>query len=311
MPDRRLQHVIAVGQAGSLTKAAQVVGMTQSGMTKSIADLERELGYALFHRTAQGALPTERGREFIERASRILEDTRVLLKGEGAMQDPFARVLRIGVSPASLEWLLAEPLAVLRSRHASIRFDVLGTTFERVIQLLREGSVDVAIGFDEAFAQWSDVKREPIRQLSCVLFVRKNHPILTSGPNDLRSRLSEYDLITPSESRPYGLLVRDFFESQNVSWRRRLHTIDSFSVMKRLVATSDAVGVTTTDYAASKRFKAAFAVPEVNLFRSLPLCFAVRARSEMTPPLRAFAHVLRDVLPPEPGMTGGDATAPE
>ena len=311
MPDRRLQHVIAVGQAGSFTKAAQTVGMTQSGMTKSIADLERELGYALFHRTAQGALPTERGREFMERASRILEDTRVLLKGEGAMQDPYARVLRIGVSPASLEWLLAEPLSVLRRRHPSLRFDVLGTTFERVIQLLREGSVDVAIGFDEAFAQWSDVRREPIRPLSCVLFVRKDHPLLTSEAGDLRSRLSEYDLISPSESRPYGLLVRDFFETQNVSWRRRLHTIDSFSVMKRLVATSDAVGVTTTEYAASEHFKSVFAVPQVNLFRSLALCFAVRSRSEMSPPVKAFAHVLREVLPPEADMTAGDDAARE
>lgn len=61
-------------------------------------------------------MPTERGRDVIGRASRILEDTRVLLKGEGALHDPFARVLRIGVSPALLEWLLAEPLAVLRPR---------------------------------------------------------------------------------------------------------------------------------------------------------------------------------------------------
>lgn len=121
-------------------------------------------------------------------------------------------------------------------------------------------------------------EREPVRQLSCILFVRKDHPILTTPSKDLRSRLREYDLITPSEARACGLPVHDSSGPWNISRRRQPPTIDSFPVMKRLVATSEAVGVTTTGYAASKRFKAAFAVPEVNLFRSLPLCFAVRAR---------------------------------
>src|ERR1700684_3123931 len=108
MPDRRLHNVVAVALAGSFTNDARTVGITQCGLTKSIADLERDLGYSLFHRVARGALLPEQGREFVERASRLLEDTRILLKGDGE-KDPFAKVLRIGVCPASLEWLLADP----------------------------------------------------------------------------------------------------------------------------------------------------------------------------------------------------------
>ena len=43
-------------------------------VTKSVAELERYLGYSLFHRTSRGAMPTEEGREFIDRAARLLAD---------------------------------------------------------------------------------------------------------------------------------------------------------------------------------------------------------------------------------------------
>ncbi|MFN6935087.1 MAG: LysR family transcriptional regulator, partial [Tsuneonella sp.] len=68
MLDSRLKHAVAVGQLRSFSRAADAVGVTQSAVTKSVAELERHLGYSLFHRTSRGAMPTEEGREFIDRA---------------------------------------------------------------------------------------------------------------------------------------------------------------------------------------------------------------------------------------------------
>ena len=45
MLDPRLNHVVAAAQQGSFTAAARAVGVTQSAITKSIAELERQLGY--------------------------------------------------------------------------------------------------------------------------------------------------------------------------------------------------------------------------------------------------------------------------
>jgi DNA-binding transcriptional LysR family regulator len=77
---------------------------------------------------------------------------------------------------ASLEWLLADSLAALLHRHPQIILDIAGTSFERGVQLLRNGGVDVAIGFEDAFFEWSDVKRTPIAALRAVVFARKGHP---------------------------------------------------------------------------------------------------------------------------------------
>src|ERR1700679_2316233 len=121
MLDPRLAHVVAVARCGSFTAAAQAIGVTQSAVTKGVADLERQLGYSVFHRTARGALLTEKGSEFVERAARLLDDARELLEGPSNNSDPYAGTLRIGVCPASLEWRLINPLANLLARYPSIR----------------------------------------------------------------------------------------------------------------------------------------------------------------------------------------------
>ena len=45
MAIRRLRHVMTVDECGSITRAAEQLGLTQSAITKSIADTEREIGY--------------------------------------------------------------------------------------------------------------------------------------------------------------------------------------------------------------------------------------------------------------------------
>lgn len=293
MLDPRLNHVVAVAHGGSFTKAAEIVGLTQSGITKSIADLERELGFAIFFRTSRGALMTEEGRDFVERAERLLDDARSLLQGSRERGDPYAGPLRVGVCPASLEWLLAEPLAALLARHPGIRYEVIGSSFERMIRLLRNGSVDVALGFDAAFAEWSDVRREPVATMQGVLFVRKGHPLLGRTGIGIAD-LADYDFITPTDSRPYGVVIREIYETRGVDWRSHLHVIDNFSIVRQIVATSDAIGVTTAGLAATSLFANGFSIiKDVSPFAPSPLACAVRSRWDPKPAVRAFLAEMR------------------
>jgi DNA-binding transcriptional LysR family regulator len=293
MLDPRLNHVVAVAHGGSFTKAAEIVGVTQSGITKSIADLERELGFAIFFRTSRGALMTEEGRDFVERAERLLDDARSLLQGSRERGDPYAGPLRVGVCPASLEWLLAEPLAALLSRHPGIRFEIIGSSFERMIRLLRNGSVDVALGFDAAFAEWSDVRREPVASMQGVLFVRKGHPLLACV--QVRTEdLAAFDFITPSDSRPYGVVIREIYETRGIDWRKHLHVIDNFTIVRQIVGTSDAIGVTTAEFTETALFAKCFAtIADVSPFAPTPLACAVRSRWDPKPAVRAFLAQMR------------------
>ena len=310
MFDRRLTHVVAVAEHGSFTAAAGNVGVTQSAVTKSISDLERELGYTIFHRTARGVMLTEEGRFFVERAARLLAEAKDLLRGVTADHDPYAGVLRIGVCPASIEWLLAQPLSLLLSRYPSIRLEVTGGTFERVVQQLRAGVIDVAFGFDAAFSEQPDFRRDPLPPLRTTLFVRLEHPI-ANLPTVTNADLALYEFILPSESRPYGAFFRNIYESQGIAAQTRMHFIDSFPIVQRLVTSTNSIGTAAVSYTDTLSFKRYFArVPFLEAFPSSPLCSAVRTRWETRPAVRAFIMACRERMSvPAQAISGSRANA--
>lgn len=61
-----------------------------------------------------------------------------------------------------MEFCLIDPLARLLNKHPSIRVSVSGSTFERAVQHLRNGGIDVAVGFEAAFADWPDLRRHRV-----------------------------------------------------------------------------------------------------------------------------------------------------
>lgn len=297
MLDPRLNHVVAAAQQGSFTAAARVVGVTQSAITKSIAELERQLGYLIFHRTSRGALLTEQGRVFVDRASRLLEDAKELLR-EPSREDAFAGILRIGVCPASLEWQLVEPLTALLARHPRLRLDVSGANFERVAQQLRGGDIDAAIGFDDAFAERPDFQRQSLTPAPTTMFVRKGHPILhREAPT--AADVARYPFVSPTESRPYGARIRNIYESQGVDAQTQIHTVDYFPLVKRIVATTDAISVAAVAYTRTPAFQRAFRAFDTEQPPAAQLCCAIRARWEPKPAVRAFISACRVSLSPE------------
>lgn len=297
MLDPRLNHVVSVARSGSFSGAAEAIGVTQSAVTKSVADLERQIGFSIFHRTSRGALLTEEGRDFVERTAKLLDDVKELLNGSVGKRDPYAETLRIGVCPASMEWRLADPLVTLLHRYPKIRFEISASSFERVVQQLRNGGVDVAVGFEAAFKEWPELRREPLGGLGTTLFARKDHPILATTDATIAD-LASYEFVAPTDSRPYGAVIREFYEGQGVEWKTRVHVIDYFPIVKRIVANSNAVGVAERTYAATERFQRQFAtLDHLNIFEGHladPFCCAVRARWEPKPVARAFIRAMSE-----------------
>ena len=71
----QLSYVAAVAERGSLRAAARHLGIAQPAFSRSIAELERELGAPLFERRARGMVATPLGQAFVRRATAILNDT--------------------------------------------------------------------------------------------------------------------------------------------------------------------------------------------------------------------------------------------
>lgn len=297
MFDRSIQYAVAAARYGSFTAAAERVGVTQSAITKSIGDLEQRLGYTVFNRTARGTPLTEEGSIFIDRASRLLDDAKALMRAP-SREDPYAAPLRVGVCPASLEWAMIKPIARVMGRHKQIRLDVSSSSFERMAQQLRNGSVDVAVGFEQAFGEQPDFRRVALSALQTTYFTRLGHPILEET-RVTNAELAKYDFVAPSISQPYGASIRDIYEGQGVDSASRIHTVDYFPMVQTIVDQTDAIGVVSVDFACSETFKRRFGV--IALREAIPpssLCCATRARLDPLPTVRAFIKACRECLPP-------------
>ena len=168
--------------------------------------------------------------------------------------------------------------------------------FERTAEQLRNGSIDVALGFDAAFSEVAEFKREQLAPLRTTFFVRKEHPLLAKEAVTAAD-LAQHHFISPSESRPYRALIRDIYESQGVDAQTRIHIVDFFPIAKRMVASSDAIGVIALPYTETDAFRRRFSViPYLETFPLAPLCCAIRARWEPKPPIKAFLKACRETL---------------
>lgn len=68
-----LNYALEIERVGSISQAAQNLYMAQPNLSKAIRELEKELGFTIFRRTAKGVKPTEEGTEFLYHARQIME----------------------------------------------------------------------------------------------------------------------------------------------------------------------------------------------------------------------------------------------
>ena len=70
---RLLRYVAAIAEAGTITAAAERLGLAQPPLTRQIRDLEGRLGVTLFERHPRGVTLTEAGEVFVAEARAVLE----------------------------------------------------------------------------------------------------------------------------------------------------------------------------------------------------------------------------------------------
>ena len=96
---RQLQFAVTVGEELNFTRAAARCHIAQSGLSHQIAQLEREVGAPLFHRTSRSVRLTQAGHVFLPYARRLVRDAEEALTAVAALRGVVPGRLRIGAIP--------------------------------------------------------------------------------------------------------------------------------------------------------------------------------------------------------------------
>ncbi|MCE7004753.1 LysR family transcriptional regulator [Kibdelosporangium philippinense] len=135
---RHLELIVAIGNTGSLRRAAAELHLTQPAVTTQLRRIEQHLGGALFIRDREGAQPTHLGTQVLQHAKQVLGQLGELERTAWRTSTP----VRVAGVPAQQYALLVKTLKALLPN------DVVSCTHRstrQLLSLLATGEVDVAV----------------------------------------------------------------------------------------------------------------------------------------------------------------------
>ena len=156
----QLTYVAAIAKHGSLRAAARHLGVAQPAFSRSIAELERELGATLFERRAKGMVATTLGQAFVRRATAILNDVRRAHEEFEQLQGSAAGSVTIGLSIAAHLRLLPKSLQPFRNRHPKVRLHIIEGFYPTLSPGLQDGHMDFYIGPDPGLKMPPGLQKE-------------------------------------------------------------------------------------------------------------------------------------------------------
>jgi DNA-binding transcriptional LysR family regulator len=190
IPIEIVRTVVAISEAGSLTKAGEKLNLSQPAVSAQIKRIQSLLGGELFKKTPNGTSPTELGKLVLHEARRMLDANDQMLRLGGVADGP--QPLRLGISTLFLEEFVEQETASSLSDLVIHTDNSLGIT-----KGLIDGYIDIACIFEntETAAEISDMivnEREErfvwVKSKDFVLTPGAPIPLLTWPGDDLMIR---------------------------------------------------------------------------------------------------------------------------
>lgn len=235
----QLHHFIATVDAGSVRAAARRVGITQPAMTKSLQQLERDLGVRLLVRGARGVSLTPAGRAFLARARVIESELRHAQEDLAALRGGAdGGSVAMGIGPA-LCVAVPQALAHFRARFPETHVRVVEGVRTALLGPLREETLDFIIVQDPGGDREPGLKVRPLLRPELVVAGRRGHPLAQARSlRDLGN--ASWLVFNPPGS---GGMLDVAFRSAGLPPPRAGVLCESFATALALVAQSDLLGL--------------------------------------------------------------------
>lgn len=172
MDAKKLEILMTAVDLGSFSKASEVVGYTQSGLTHLVNSLEREIGFPLIIRSHNGISLTEQGKELVPAIRQFLQANASLENRIQAMAKQQGETIRIAAyASMAMFWL---PEILYRFRRICPKVDVDLRMVDHALEpfeLLQEGKTDVIFASRQS-SEWMPLYDELLYAI-----LPKNYPL--------------------------------------------------------------------------------------------------------------------------------------
>ena len=206
---RTLRYFLTVCQEGTMSRAAEVLHVTQPALSRQIAALERELGTPLLERHSRSVTPTERGLYLRRRAEEIVGLADQTTADFAQPDNIVAGSVRIGAGESQGMRVIARAARAFREAYPGVRFQLHSANAIDLVERLEHGLDDLAV-----LMNFPDVDRYAHLRLRPTdawgVYMRSDDPLAaqtTVSPTDL----GDAPLIVPErlwrDNEPTGVLA--------------------------------------------------------------------------------------------------------
>jgi DNA-binding transcriptional LysR family regulator len=172
-----LRDITAVVERGSLRAAARHLGIAQPAITRSIREIERELGVALFERRPKGTVPTPMGELFVRRATTVLTEIQRARDEIEQARGLSTGQVAVALSSAAQISLFPRTLEAFRKRYPEVHLRVRDGLFPTIETALKGGELDFYVGPLPEHAPAKDFIVEKLFDNTRVVLGRRGHPL--------------------------------------------------------------------------------------------------------------------------------------
>lgn len=140
-----MRCVVAIADSGSLTRAAEVLGLAQPALTQTVNRLEAEIGTRLFLRSRRGATLTEAGHAIIDDVRASLAYGEIALARARSIGTGTGGELTIGFVSHALYEVLPRALRGFRALYPEVKFRLREMNNAEQVEALERGHIDIAL----------------------------------------------------------------------------------------------------------------------------------------------------------------------
>ncbi|MFN3746575.1 MAG: LysR family transcriptional regulator [Hyphomicrobiaceae bacterium] len=236
----QLRNFIAVIEAGTFRQAAKNLRLSQSSISKSLQQLEDEIGAEILHRGARGVIPTAAGEALLSRAKNIEAEMRHARNDVQMIQGAQVGEIRVSVSPTVAVGLLPRAIIEFQSARPRVNFMISEAVYPDMLPAIRSGEIDIAICLVPARPRDETLNFVSLVKDRLVPVVRANHPIV-SARNVTLEDLLDLDWVVYRRSHTGLDVFEQTFTSNRLPLPKSTIECTSFACARALVENGDYV----------------------------------------------------------------------
>jgi DNA-binding transcriptional LysR family regulator len=289
----QFRDVVAVAERGSLRAAARHLGAAQPALSRSIHELERELGVPLFERRARGMLLTPMGEVFVRRAGAVLGEVRRARDEIEQLQGGVRGTVTVALSAVPHIAMAPGALRPFRARYPDVRLRIIEAVYPVAEAGLKDGSIDCYVGATPGGSLASELTEEKLFDNTRMVYGRRGHPLAKA--RSLRElAFAEWAWAATSVSLDADAELAELFAQYRLPAPRLALSATSALSMLVALANSDLLSILPvqwTRFAGGPRGLVPIRVAEV--LRAPPIVAIRRAGLPLTPAAEFFVDLMR------------------